>query len=179
MKKYHLMLALLALVLVGTSCRSRQRHDAHRQFHETTHAREVQQSVTATRDVQPVVGVSFREQEAASVTRQEAQQPAARQERVNVVSPIDASSLRRFSVVVASFNSRFNAESLQNRLQGIGYHVIIAQNERGMYRVIVGSFDDRASAVAQRTSLTNRHSAQGNARFGIPFNDLWILDRHF
>lgn len=111
-----------------------------------------------------------------------AQQPAIqpiRQEGVSAVTPIDASGLRRFSVVVASLQNRLNAETLQMRLQNAGHHVILVQNERGMFRVIVGSFDDSRSALNQRNALQNQYSGTGIQRFGIPFNDLWVLDRHF
>ena len=111
-------------------------------------------------------------------------QPVVRQENINPIFAPDAADLRRYSVVVASLSSRWNAETLQRRLQNEGHHVILAQNERGMFRVIVGSFDNRFQAAAQKEELRRRYSAMGSPDFlvrtyGIPFNDLWILARHF
>ena len=113
-----------------------------------------------------------------------AHQPAVRQENISPLFAADATDLRRYSVVVASLSNRGNAEALQRRLQSEGNHVILAQNERGMFRVIVGSFDNRFQAVAQKEELRRRYSAMGSPdflvrRYGIPFNDLWILARHF
>ena len=171
MKKIHFFaLALLALVLLGTSCRPRQ--SAYRQVYEAARQREMQQQAqqptTVVRDAAPLPPVEV----------------SVRQERVDAVVPADAANLRRYNVVVASLSVRLNAEALQNRLQADGHHVILARNEQGMFRVIVGSYDDRASAVAQREALHRRYSALGSPDFlrrtyGIPFNDLWILARQF
>ena len=168
MKKIHFALVLVALVLLGTSCRPRQ--SAYRQVYEAAREREMQQAgqQVVVRDAVglPPVDVSVR------------------QERIDAVVPTDAANLRRFNVVVASLSVRLNAEALQTRLQADGHHVIIARNEQGMFRVIVGSYDDRAAAVAQREALHRQYSALGTPDFlrrtyGIPFNDLWILDRQF
>ena len=111
-------------------------------------------------------------------------QPAVRQENISPVFAADAADLRRYSVVVASLSNRWSAETLQRRLQNDGHHVILTQNERGMFRVIVGSFDNRFQAAAQKDELRRRYSAMGSPDFlvrtyGIPFNDLWILGRYF
>ena len=169
MKKIHFVLALIALVLLGTSCRPRQ--SAYRQVYEAAREREMQQTtqpVTIVHDAAPLP--------AAEVS--------IRQERIDPVVPADAANLHRFNVVVGSFSVRLNAEALQRRLQADGHQVIIARNEHGMFRVIVGSFDDRAVAEAHRTALHRQYSALGTPDFlrstyGIPFNDLWILDRQF
>jgi len=157
--------ALLALILLGTACRPRQ--SAYREIYEAARQREMQQQA------QPIV---------SDIAPLPPAEVSVRQERIDVIVPTDASNLRRFNVVVASLSVRLNAEILQNRLQADGHHVIIARNEQGMFRVIVGSYDDRASAVAQREALHRQYSALGSPDFlrstyGIPFNDLWILDR--
>lgn len=183
MKKNYFALALIALMLLGSSCRSRQ--NAHRQASETTVQRKILSSAppaTTARGAtsRPVVEVSVRQPVAtASQTPIEVSDV---QERGNVLLTTDASALRRYSVVVASLSTRWNAESLQTRLQNEGHTVILSQNEHGMFRVIVGSFDDRASAVMQREQLRRRYSALGSPdflrrKYGISFDDLWILVR--
>ena len=107
---------------------------------------------------------------------------AVRQETIRPLTQADAAALRRYNVVVATLSSRRNAETLQIRLQGEGNQVILAQNDRGFYRVIVGSFDNKSAAIEQRETLTRRYTAMGNTaflmqRYGIPFNDLWIVVR--
>ena len=69
-------------------------------------------------------------------------------------------------------------------MQNEGYPVILAENEQGMYRVIVASYDDRASAAAARDQIYQKYSALGNTdylrrTYGVPFNDLWILERQY
>ena len=168
MKKFHFALVLVALVLLGTSCRPRQ--SAYRQVYEAAREREMQQAgqQVVMHDAAPLPPVDV----------------SVRQERIDAVVPADAANLLRFNVVVGSFAVRLNAEALQRRLQADGHHVIIARNEQGMFRAIVGSFDDRAAAVAQREALHRQYSALGTPDFlrstyGIPFNDMWILDRQF
>jgi cell division septation protein DedD len=169
MKKIYFVIAIVAISVLGTSCRPRQ--SAYRQVYEAAREREMQQQAgqpTVVRDADPLPPVEV----------------SVRQERVDAVSPTDAAGLRRFNVVIASLSVRLNAESLKTRMQNEGHQVILAQNEQGMFRVIVGSFDDRASAVAQREQLHRRYSALGSPDFlrrtyGVPFNDLWILERQF
>ena len=200
MRTLYLALAIMAVSLVATSCRSRQVTIGYTQ--RFTPVTEVHQPRTVASS-QPVVQVSYRQEGQTTMPQQPAaggtirelveggqtpppppQQPAVRQESINVLFATDAADLRRYSVVVASLSSRWNAETLQRRLQGEGHHVILAQNERGMFRVIVGSFDNRFQAATQKEELRRRYSAKGSPDFlvrtyGIPFNDLWILARHF
>ena len=65
-----------------------------------------------------------------------------------------------------------------------GHQVILAQNEQGMYRVIVASYDDKQQAAAKREQLYSTYSAKGDTdylrrTYGVPFNDLWILERQY
>ena len=65
-----------------------------------------------------------------------------------------------------------------------GYNIILAQNEQGMYRVIIASYDDKASAVNSRNAIREKYLAKGSSDFlrktyGIPFEDLWILQRQY
>ena len=257
MKKINFTLAILALLLINTSCRPRQ--NAYRQMHietvqrpvavaenvparptvevsfrpeqgagavtarETTQARQTTPEQTVARGTTPVGGatidVSFRQEQGARDTapttvvatvREEPnrlpwmsdapartatptppREPwmsdapvrfAIRQEIIRPLSQADAAALRRYNVVVATLRSRRNAETLQIRLQSEGNQVILAQNERGFYRVIVGSFDNRSAAAEQLEALTRRYMAMGSTaflmqRYGIPFNDLWIVVR--
>ena len=197
MKKINFTLAILALLLISTtSCRPRQ--SVQRQVHIEA----AQHPVATTQNIptrHPTVDVSFRQEQAtretAPTTTAVREEPnrlpwmsdvptgfAVRQENIRPLTQADAAALRRYNVVVATLSSRRNAETLQTRLQADGNQVILAQSERGLYRVIVGSFDTQAAAVGQREALTRRYTAMGNTaflmqRYGIPFNDLWIVVR--
>jgi len=76
------------------------------------------------------------------------------------------------------------AEALKAKMENEGYRVILAQNEQGMYRVIIASYDDKPSAVDKRNEIRSIYQAKGDTEhlrktYGIPFDDLWILQRQY
>ena len=87
------------------------------------------------------------------------------------VTTIEGSGLRRFSVVIGSFINKTNASSLKEIMQNQGYPAILVQNQQDMYRVIVSSFDDRASAVNARDRLRREYFPD--------FQDAWILEQEY
>jgi cell division septation protein DedD len=170
MKKFHYALVLVTLLLIGVSCKPKQ--SAYKQVYEAAKEREMQQTasqpITVVKDASPLPPAEV----------------SVRKEKVEAVYPTDAAGLRRFSVVIASLSVKLNAESLKNRMESEGYSVILAQNEQGMYRVIVASYDDRAQAAAKRDEIYRIYSAKGDTNYlkrtyGVPFNDLWILERAY
>lgn len=170
MKKIYFVLAIAAILVSGTSCKPKQ--SAYKQVYEAAKEREMQQTAsqptTVVKDASPLPPVEV----------------SVRKEKVEAVYPTDASGLKKYSVVIASLSVKLNAESLKTRMQDEGYQVILAQNEQGMYRVIVASYDDKESATAKREEVYRRYSAQGDTgylrkTYGVPFNDLWILERQF
>ena len=80
----------------------------------------------------------------------------------------DATRLKRFSVVVGSFQNPTNARSLKDRMEGQGYNAVLATNDAGMLRVIVASYDTRDEAVASRDAI--------RSRFAPDFKDAWLLE---
>ncbi|MCL2650693.1 MAG: SPOR domain-containing protein [Candidatus Azobacteroides sp.] len=87
------------------------------------------------------------------------------------VTTIDGSGLKRFGVVIGSFINKTNASSLKERMQDQGYPALLVQNQQDMYRVIVSSFDDRASAAAARETLKRDYYPD--------FQDAWILEQEY
>lgn len=170
MKRFQFALALVAVLVLGTSCKPKQ--SAYKQVYEAAKEKEMQQTAsqptTVVKDASPLPPVEV----------------SVRKERVEPVYATDAAGLKAFNVVVASLSVKLNAESLKTRMENEGYPVILAQNEQGMYRVIVASYDDRESAAAKREEIYRRYSAMGNTdylrkTYGVPFNDLWILERQY
>ena len=170
MKRFHFALILTALMVLGISCKPKQ--SAYKQVYEAAKEREIQQSAsqptTVVKDASPLPPVEV----------------SVRKEKVEPVYAVDAAGLRRYSVVIASLSVKLNAESLKERMENEGYKVILAENEQGMYRVIVASYDNKNDAVAKREEIYNRYSALGSteflrSRYGVPFNDLWILEREY
>jgi len=170
MKRFHFALILVTLMVVGISCKPKQ--SAYKQVYEAAKEKEMQQTAsqptTVVKDATPLPPVEV----------------SVRKEKVEPVYPTDAAGLKKFSVVIASLSVKLNAESLKTRMENEGHQVILAQNEEGMYRVIVASYDDKVQAAAKREELYNNYSAIGNTdylrrTYGVPFNDLWILERQY
>lgn len=170
MKNFRYALVLMALLFIGVSCKPKQ--SAYKQVYEAAKEREMQQTASqptaVVKDASPLPPVEV----------------SVRKEKVEAVYPTDAAGLKRYSVVIASLSVKLNAESLKERMEHEGYSVILAQNEQGMYRVIVASYDDKAQAAAKRDEIYQTYSAKGDTEtlrrtYGVPFNDLWILEREY
>ena len=167
---FNFTLALVAVMVLSTSCKPKQ--SAYKQVYEAAKEREMQeaasQPTTVVKDAAPLPPVEV----------------SVRKEKVEPVYATDAAGLKKYSVVIASLSVKLNAESLKSRMQDEGYNVILAQNDQGMYRVIVASYDDKGSAVAMRDEIYQKYAAKGSTdylrkTYGVPFNDLWILEREF
>lgn len=170
MRKFHFALILAGLLVLGASCKPKQ--SAYKQVYEAAKEKEIQQSAsqptTVVKDASPLPPVEV----------------SVRKERVEPVYATDAAGLKRFSVVIASLSVKLNAESLKQRMENEGHKVILAENEQGMYRVIVASYDTKEQAASKREEIFNTYSSKGNTdylrrNYGVPFNDLWILEREY
>lgn len=170
MKKCHYAMVLAALLVVGISCKPKQ--SAYKQVYEAAKEREMQQNAsqptTVVKDAAPLPPVEV----------------SVRKEKVEPVYATDAVGLKKYSVVIASLSVKLNAESLKGRMENEGYQVILAQNDQGMYRVIIASYDDKDEAAAERDAIYRKYSAKGSSdylrkTYGVPFNDLWILEREY
>ncbi|GHV57616.1 cell division protein [Bacteroidia bacterium] len=84
------------------------------------------------------------------------------------VTAVDGRGIKQYSVVIGSFLNKTNAESLKTRMQNQGYTPVLAQNEKGMYRVIVATFDTKSDAYVQRDAIKERYPE---------FSDAWLLER--
>jgi len=169
-KLFPLGLTFIAILALTTSCKPKQ--SAYQQVYEAAKEKEMEEAAS-----QPTTVVKY----AASLPPVEV---SVRKEKVEPVYSTDASNLKKYSVVIASLSVKLNAESLKSRMEAEGYPVILAQNEHGMYRVIVASYDDKESAIAKRDEIFRKYSALGDTEYlrktyGIPFNDLWILERQY
>ena len=146
-------LALISLVSLS-SCKAKQ--SAYRKAYEQAKQREV-----ATQDANPTAQYEAPAASAAAPV-------TVRKERVSTYSGEDATRLKRFSVVVGSFQNPTNARSLKDRMEGQGYNAVLATNDAGMLRVIVASYDTRDEAVASRDAI--------RSRFAPDFKDAWLLE---
>ena len=156
MKK--VILASLALVAVASLSSCGAKKSAYRKSYEQAKQREV-----ATQATKPAV-----QYEAPAVSERATAPVTVRKERVTTYQGEDATRLKRFSVVVGSFQNPTNARNLKERMVKAGYNAVLATNEVGMLRVIVSSFDSREEAAASRDAI--------KARFAPDFKDAWLLE---
>lgn len=148
---------VMALLLAGafTSCKPKQ--SAYKAVMERAQQREIANAANET-PKDEIIPVTVDETD-------------VRPEKVTAARGEDANNLKRYSVVIGSFQNETNARSLRNRMQDQGYNAILAQNEQGMYRVIVTSFDEKIDAVRSRESIKSMFAPQ--------FQDAWILERTY
>lgn len=165
---------VLALVVGFGACKPKQ--SAYQSVYEAAKEREMQEnaqtSTTVDKPAYPVAPSTNYDDE------------KVRQENITAVDRGDDANLRAYNVVVASLSVKPNAERLKTVLEQDGHRVILAQNAQGMYRVIVASYDDKPSAVDKKNEIARQYQSKGSTdhlrkTYGIPFDDLWILQRQF
>ena len=104
-----------------------------------------------------------------TISPQESTQPAStenevtRNENFSLVDGGSEALNYKYHVVVGSFTKQTNAKGLQNTLVSEGNKAIIVVNEKGMYRVLIASFNDYKQAHARIKEISNR------------FADAWVL----
>lgn len=174
MNKKILGLGLLACVIAFGSCKPKQ--SAYKSVYEAAKERELEENSAST-VTSPAVSTPSTSSYASS-------NESVRKEKIKPVYDSDASDLKTYSVVVAAVSVKPNAEALKTKLENDGYRVILAQNEQGLYRVIVASSDRKEEAVARKNEILSNFTSNSTltalkSKYGIPFNDWWILQREF
>ena len=111
------------------------------------------------------------EEDTEVLTSEEISYESVKQEKITPASGEDVSGLKRYSVVIGSFKNRTNAFALKERMADEGYKPVIAENDSGMLRVIVTSFDDRNEASRSRDNIKSKYRPN--------FQDAWILERQY
>lgn len=158
MKKLALLGMGVCIALAFSSCKSSE--SAYKKAYEKAKQQELTepQTTAPVEEVAPVV---------APVKVVESAPAGVRQEKVTVVS---GGTLKAFSVVCGAFGVKANAEGVKQNLAGEGYAAMVVFNaERALYRVVVGTFDDRASAENLRDSFKAKHPSNDD------FQKAWLL----
>lgn len=152
----------ICIALSFTACKSSE--SAYKKAYEQAKQQElVETEVTAPIEVTPVYVPEEKEEKPVHSAN-------VREEKVTVVSGQDL--LKEYSVVCGSFGVKDNADRLKSFLDAEGYDATIAYNaERGMYRVIVNTFSDRASAERARDAFKARYPQRDD------FQESWLLYR--
>lgn len=77
---------------------------------------------------------------------------------------------REYSVVCGSFGMKSNAERMRNFLSAEGYNAtVVYAPEMAMYRVIIGTYSDRYSAVQARDAFKSKYS------YRRELQNAWVL----
>ncbi|MDL2212837.1 SPOR domain-containing protein [Bacteroides sp. OttesenSCG-928-D19] len=161
MKKLTVLGMGFCMVLALASCKSSE--SAYKKAYDKAKAEEQVESIaTLPVDVTPVV--------TAPVEVKVEQATGVRQEKVTYVSGNE--EMKEYNVVCGSFGLKANAEGLKNFLVDEGYNATIAFNaDASMYRVIVDSFSDRASAERARDAFKAKYPNRDD------FQKSWLLYR--
>lgn len=147
-----LIIALGFVVLASTSCKTKQKI--------ATIPSGANVEATAPK---PVSSTPVAEQvEAAAPVVYEKE--VTRNESFTLVDGQNADALKyKYHVVVGSFSKQENAKGLQSTLNAEGNKSIIVVNEKGMYRLLIASFNDYNQAHVRIKEISNR------------FPDAWVL----
>lgn len=165
MKKSVVLGMGVCMVLAFASCKSSE--SAYKKAYEKAKQQELAEPQVETPvEVTPVVAAPVEVKKATDAAN------GVRQEKVTVVSGGD--NLKDYSVVCGSFGLKANAEGLKNFLDAEGYNAAIVFNaESAMYRVVVSTFADRASAAQARDAFKAKYPNRKD------FQDSWLLYRIF
>ena len=156
MKKYFVVCAGLCAALAFTSCKSSE--SAYKQAYlKAKQQEEIQQPAVQTQQPETNVVVPLEERPVTQTqVVDNTDNVKVTQEKVSLVS---GNGLKNFSVVVGAFQSKANADGLQQQLINAGYNAQIVKNEeRNMYRVIATTFDTKEEAAASRNDLITKYA---------------------
>ena len=145
-KTIRLTLALVVVMLATSACKTKQKIaqiPAGANIEATTPKTEVTAPATVREEVK--------------------ENEVTRNENFSLVDGDKDALKYKYHVVVGSFSKQTNARGLQSTLIGEGNKTIIVVNEKGMYRVLINSFNDYNRAHARIREIASR------------FPDAWVL----
>lgn len=170
MKKQTFVLGMgVCMALAFASCKSSQ--SAYSKAYEKAKQQELAEAATtAPVETTPVVTAPAEEPKVVESAPVEVAKDV-RHEKVTVVSGND-DGLLDYSVVCGSFGLKANAEGLKSYLESEGYSPVIVFNpDAAMYRVVVSTYADRASAAAARDAFKAKYPNRKD------FQGSWLLYR--
>jgi cell division protein FtsN len=175
--KFYLLGLAAVTLLASTSCKPKQ--SAYQQVYEVAKAKPIVYA-TSTDEDRTVVRTSAQQprrqkEEVGTTVKSPASTPTAAQQiaafQKERVTSVDGGAIQRFSVVIGTFINQTNAKALKEKMQFDGYRPVIVQNGQGMYRVLIATFNDRASAVAEKDLI--------KAKYKPDLEDAWLLEQDF
>lgn len=164
MRKLAMLGMGVCIALAFSSCKSSE--SAYKKAYEKAKQQELAepQAVAPVEEAAPVVAAPV------EVKVVESAPANVRQEKVTVVS--GTNGLLDYSVVCGSFGVKANADNLKDFLDKEGYNALVVFNaDAAMYRVVVSTFADRASAADARDAFKAKYPARKD------FQGAWLLYR--
>jgi len=159
MNKTIRLIVALAIVMMATSaCKSKQKI-AEIPAGANIEAKSATPKIVET--TQPVKENVVKENVVKEVVANEPE--VTRNESFSLVDGESASMNYKYHVVVGSFSKQENAKGLKSTLKSEGNSALIVVNEKGMYRVLIASFNDYKEAHARIKQISTR------------FPDAWVL----
>ena len=154
MKSIRLTLALAIVIMATSACKTKQK------IAEIPAGANIEAISPKTSSVPATSTYSTPASEVkAAVNENE----VTRNENFSLVDGEAGSLNYKYHVVVGSFGKQTNAKGLQSTLKTEGNKALIVVNEKGMYRVLISSFNDYKQAHARIKEISNR------------FPDAWVL----
>jgi len=145
-KTIRLILALAVVMLATSACKTKQK------------VTEIPAGAKVTASAPKTVTVPVTTTPAVSNEKE-----VVRNENFSLVDGEKDALKNKYHVVVGSFTKQTNAQGLQKTLISEGNRALIVLNEKGMYRVLIASFNDYNEAHARIKEIVNR------------FADAWVL----
>jgi len=155
MKTIRLILALAVVILATSACKTKQK------IAEIPAGANIQAAAPKTTVTNTIAAPSPTYQAPENVKT--AENEVTRNENFSLVDGEAGSLNYKYHVVVGSFGKQTNAKGLQTTLKAEGNKALIVVNEKGMYRVLISSFNDYNQAHARIKEISNR------------FPDAWVL----
>ena len=149
-KTIRLMLALAVVVLATSACKSTQKI--------TEIPAGAKKTAVAPKPVTPAPAPA-----ALATTKTVVEPEVVRNENFSLVDGEKDALKNKYHVVVGSFKGQANAQGLQKTLNSEGNKALIVINEKGMYRVLIASFNDYKEAHVKIKEIAGR------------FADAWVL----
>jgi cell division protein FtsN len=171
--KIYLFGLAFCLLFSLNACKSKQ--SAYKAAYEAAQERELEEAAkqdqtAKTKKTSTTSSTTTSKVSSSTSTNSSTYTPPAATFQKEKVTVVDGNTLRPYSVVIGSFINKTNATSLKERMAARGYSPVLVQNEKGMYRVIVATFNDRARAVAEKESIKELYAPDD-------FQDTWLLEQ--
>lgn len=111
-------------------------------------------------------GVKVKEEAKTPPVKTNTQTVVVKQEKVKVIETQSNEKAGRYYVILGSFKVLENARNFRQQLINESFLPSILENEEGLYRVSVSSYDDEQMARQRIASIRERYEK---------YSDLWLL----